>query len=67
MHTDTSGAEEKAGIKRTVISAGRYKGEAAPGVPLTDEALAAKQAMVSEATVCSPATSRASAEQRSPP
>lgn len=48
MHTDTSGAEEQAGIKRTVISAGKYKGEAAPGVPLTDDALAALQARVSE-------------------
>jgi ClpP class serine protease len=48
MHTDTSGAEEKAGIKRTVISAGKYKGEAAPGVPLTDDAQAALQARVSE-------------------
>lgn len=48
MHTDTSEAEQKAGIKRTVIAAGKYKGEAAPGVPLTDDALAALQARVSE-------------------
>lgn len=46
MHTDISGAEAKAGVKRTVVAAGKYKGEAAPGVPLTDEAHEALQARV---------------------
>lgn len=44
---DTSEADEKAGIKRTVISAGKYKAEGY--VPLTDEAKAAIKARVDEA------------------
>lgn len=46
-HIDTSEADEKEGIKRTVISAGKYKAEGHG--PLTDEAKAAIKARVDEA------------------
>jgi signal peptide peptidase SppA len=46
LHEDDSAAEEAAGIKTTVISAGKYKAEAVPGMPLTDEARQALQEMV---------------------
>lgn len=46
-HTDTSKADEAEGVTRTVISAGKYKGEGRG--PLTDEAKAAIQARVDEA------------------
>lgn len=43
-HQDLSAAQEKAGIRTTVIAAGKYKGEANEFAPLTDEARAAIQA-----------------------
>jgi signal peptide peptidase SppA len=45
-HIDTTGAQEQAGFKVTVISAGRFKAEGALGQPLTDAAKAAEQARV---------------------
>ncbi len=44
MHQDVSEAEAKLGIKVTLISAGKYKTEANPHIPLTEEAKAAWQA-----------------------
>lgn len=38
VHDDVSAALEKAGVKRTLISAGKYKGEGAPFQPLGEEA-----------------------------
>lgn len=46
-HIDTSKADERDGITRTVVSAGKYKAEGHG--PLTDEAKAALQAMVDDA------------------
>jgi signal peptide peptidase SppA len=46
-HLDTSKAEEADGVKRTVVSAGKYKAEGQG--PLTEEAQAALQARVDEA------------------
>jgi signal peptide peptidase SppA len=48
MHQDYSAAYEAEGIKNTFISAGKYKVEANPYQPLTDEAKAALQASVDE-------------------
>jgi signal peptide peptidase SppA len=45
-HTDTSAAEEKLGLKTTVISAGKYKAETHG--PLTDEARAHLQERVND-------------------
>lgn len=45
-HTDLSAAEEKAGIKTTLVSAGEYKVERNPFEPLSDEAQAAMQERV---------------------
>jgi signal peptide peptidase SppA len=46
VHNDQTEADAKAGLKRTVISAGKYKAE---GVgPLTDEARGAMQSMVDQ-------------------
>jgi len=47
-HTDISGAQEKAGVKTTLVSAGRYKVETNPFEPLSDEARAAIQERVDE-------------------
>jgi len=44
VHTDTSEADAKDGIKRTIISAGKHKVENLDGFPLTDEARAALEA-----------------------
>lgn len=44
MHQDISEADAMAGIKVTLISAGKYKTEANPHIPLSDEAKAAWQA-----------------------
>ncbi len=46
-HVDTSNADEKNGITRTVFSSGKYKAEGSG--PLTDEAKAAMQARLDEA------------------
>lgn len=37
MHIDRSGADEKAGVKRTMLSAGKYKRIASDEKPLSDE------------------------------
>src|SRR5690606_2275469 len=44
VHTDISGADEKAGVRRSVIRSGKYKAEGNPYEPLGDEARAALQA-----------------------
>jgi capsid assembly protease len=46
MHTDISGANEKLGIKPTLISAGTYKTEGNKNMPLSDEGLAHAQSIV---------------------
>ena len=38
VHDDISAALEKAGVKRTLMKAGEYKGEMAPFLPLSEEA-----------------------------
>ncbi|KQT59981.1 hypothetical protein ASG52_19845 [Methylobacterium sp. Leaf456] len=48
-HSDMSGAMEKAGIRKTFISAGKYKTEGHPFEPLTDEARDYAQRRVNEA------------------
>lgn len=48
MHMDRSGASERAGVKTTVIRAGRFKAERNPYEPLTEETRAALQAEVDE-------------------
>lgn len=45
-HTDISGAQEQAGIKTSIISAGKFKTEGNTFEPLSDEARAAKQELV---------------------
>lgn len=47
-HSDLSGAQEKMGIKTTLIHAGAFKVEGNPYEPLSDEARAAIQAVVDE-------------------
>lgn len=49
VHIDTSKMDETDGLKREVISAGKFKAEALPGMPLSDEAREAFQAKVNEA------------------
>lgn len=46
IHEDISGAEEKAGLKTTLISAGEFKTEGNPYEPLADAARAAMQDQV---------------------
>lgn len=46
VHDDISAALEKAGVKKTIISAGKYKAEGAPFMPLGEEALAHRQERV---------------------
>ncbi len=48
-HEDLSGAMEKAGVKVTIIKAGKFKAEGNPFEPLTDEAREAIQARADEA------------------
>lgn len=48
-HTDVSAASEKAGIKTTLISAGKYKTEGNPYGPLSEEAIAFRQERVTQA------------------
>jgi signal peptide peptidase SppA len=48
-HDDFSGALDKAGIKTTLISAGKFKTEANPFEPLSDDAREAIQARVDDA------------------
>lgn len=47
-HTERSVADEKAGIRRTVVKAGRHKAAASPFEPLSDEDREALQAEVDE-------------------
>jgi signal peptide peptidase SppA len=46
IHNDLTAALDKLGVKRTLISAGKYKTEGAEGTPLTDEGLAYRTDMV---------------------
>jgi signal peptide peptidase SppA len=46
LHDDISAALEQLGIKREVISAGKYKGEGADGGPLSEEARAHVQGLI---------------------
>jgi len=46
LHTDLSGAQEKAGMKTRVFSFGKYKAENNPFAPLTEESAARQQARV---------------------
>lgn len=48
MHVDESKADEQQGIKRTLITAGKYKGDGAMGTPLTDAVAAQLQARADE-------------------
>jgi signal peptide peptidase SppA len=48
VHTDYSAANEQAGIRPTIISAGKYKAEGADAFPLSAEALSHAQSMVDE-------------------
>lgn len=45
-HDDVSAALEQAGVKRTMLTAGKFKGEGAPWLPLSDETRAAQQMKV---------------------
>lgn len=45
-HEDTTGLQEKLGVKTTLVSAGEYKTEGNPFEPLTDEARAELQSKV---------------------
>jgi capsid assembly protease len=47
-HQDRSGMEEKLGVKTTLVTAGKYKGERSPFEPLSDEAREAIQERVDE-------------------
>jgi signal peptide peptidase SppA len=48
VHDDISGALEKEGVKKTIISAGRFKVEGNPYEPLTDEARGFAQERIDE-------------------
>lgn len=48
FHEDVSKADEQAGIKTTIISAGKFKAEGNPYEPLSDEARASMQAVVDD-------------------
>lgn len=45
-HIDRSGAEEKAGLKTTIISAGKYKASVSPVEPLTEDGRETLQMLV---------------------
>lgn len=47
-HDDVSAMQEKLGVKTTLVSAGKYKTEASPYEPLSDEARAHIQELVDE-------------------
>lgn len=49
VHDDLSKAMEKAGVARTLVSAGKYKIEGHPFAPLEDDARAAMQARIDDA------------------
>ncbi|PZQ79295.1 MAG: peptidase S49 [Ancylobacter novellus] len=46
VYEDVSAALEKAGIRKTIISAGKYKAEGAPFAPMSEEAIAHRQGRV---------------------
>ncbi|MDB5582153.1 MAG: Peptidase [Bradyrhizobium sp.] len=46
IHDDISAALEKLGVKKTLIGAGKFKGESAPFMPLSEEAMAYTQSRV---------------------
>lgn len=48
VHTDRSEADAQAGIRRTIVKAGKYKAEDTPFAPLSEEAHAAMQAEVDD-------------------
>jgi signal peptide peptidase SppA len=48
VHEDASGAYEQMGVRHTLITAGKYKGEANPYQPLNDDDREALQASVNE-------------------
>jgi signal peptide peptidase SppA len=48
VHTEQSGAQEQAGFKTTVMTAGKYKGEANPYEPLGDDAKSNIESRLSE-------------------
>lgn len=48
VHTDRSEADAKAGLKRTLIKAGKFKAEGSPFEPLSEEDAAAMQEEVDE-------------------
>lgn len=49
MHDDVSGALEKAGVKKTIVKAGKFKAAVNPFTPLDDETRARMQARVDAA------------------
>jgi signal peptide peptidase SppA len=46
VHEDISGALEKLGVKKTIMSAGKFKTEGNPFGPLSEEAIAHRQAQI---------------------
>lgn len=48
VHTERSGADEKEGVKHTLLKAGKFKGEASGVEPLSDEARVNLQARVDD-------------------
>ncbi|WP_425105479.1 S49 family peptidase [Ancylobacter sp.] len=46
IYEDVSAALEKAGVRKTIISAGKYKAEGSPFSPMSEEAIAHRQARV---------------------
>lgn len=46
VHDDVSAALEKAGVKRTLMKAGKYKAEMAPFLPISEEAIAHQQGRI---------------------
>jgi HK97 family phage prohead protease len=51
-HNDLSAAQKKAGVKTTLVSAGKYKVERSPFAPLSDDAKAAMQDKIDELYDC---------------
>lgn len=46
IYEDVSAALEKAGVRKTIISAGKYKAEGSPFSPMSEEAIAHRQSRV---------------------
>ncbi|MBN9065177.1 MAG: S49 family peptidase, partial [Rhizobiales bacterium] len=49
LHDDVSGAMEQIGVKKTIISAGKYKADANPYEPLADDSRARIQSKIDAA------------------